>query len=79
MIQGVDNTSKQRSCASTNLHRLILIEVEKLTTHQDLIFFPFDGEWLIRLSFVLLDNHDLSSIDGNFFNFCIFHSCNYWL
>jgi hypothetical protein len=56
-----------------------MIEEEKLTTHQDLFFSPSDGEWLIKLSFVLLDNHDLISIDVNFFNFCIFHSCNYWL
>jgi len=44
MVQGADNTFKQTSCGGISLHCSILIEVEKLTTHQDLFFFPFEGE-----------------------------------
>jgi hypothetical protein len=40
----MDNTFKQKSCGGMSFHCSILIEVEKLTTHQDLIFFPFEGK-----------------------------------
>jgi hypothetical protein len=69
MVQGIDNASKQRSYKGTNLQFSILIEVEKLTTHQDLTFFHLKESSRIGLSFFLLENHDSVSIDVSFFNF----------
>jgi hypothetical protein len=67
----MNNTSKQKSCRGTNFHCSILIKVEKFTT---LLFSHLRESWLIKLSFFLLENHDLICIDVNFFNFWLFHN-----
>jgi hypothetical protein len=75
----MDNTLKQRSCGSSNLRYSILIEVKKPTTHENLTFFPSKGELAYQAFIYLLKNHHLISIDVNFFNFFLFHGCNYLL